>query len=541
MPPPVSYDAFISYAHEDAATIEWLHELLQTYWVPGRKRRTIFLDRRSMAAGGGLSEQLCEHLRNSRFLIVCWSRAAVESRWIAALEIQEFLKTHEPSAVLICSVGDEKDDPPLPAPLQEIEERLADPLYKPDLRGHPETKRGKERRRAEETALSLLAPLVGLRSKDEILDRRKRRQRIAIAATVALLLAIAGAWRAWKWWLSTPDGLHYLTVQRVLDAAERDTIDDPKIVSTAEALAVSDGRAEVEAFAGFVRDEDFRALVLAAGYASLRPPDCAAANRALAGVETDTARLWPRAFLVTQRHCGGNVIANARPPAPDAKWALALAAAGLPPEPPAAPLTAEEKVRIAVLRGTAVESNDLHTWLADSDAYDVYYGATWLLADADRKGRLRDAGLTPLFDLAAQAAATVDGPNDWVLSQAVAAALAGAGRREEAAALLRNADTPSTVRRDPNDGRGWAWRALAQHRLGDRAAAEKSFEEAFACGRADIPASRTWDEWRDIALAAALAGDWKRARNAAEEPGDERLRIAHHAALLEHWTAIVKR
>ena len=67
------YHAFLSYAHEDKATIEWLHRLLVGFWVPWKRRRRIFLDQDSLSAGGGLSERLKSALRDSKYLIVCCS------------------------------------------------------------------------------------------------------------------------------------------------------------------------------------------------------------------------------------------------------------------------------------------------------------------------------------------------------------------------------------------------------------------------------------------------------------------------------------
>ena len=524
------YQAFISYAHEDAPTAEWLHTLLRTYWVPGRRKPAIFLDRQSMAAGRGITAQLLDHLRDSEFLIVCWSPDAANSPWIP-IEIAAFLETHTTDKVLVCSVGEEGEDLPLPPTLQAIEQESGDPFYRVELRGHPQTNRTRD-------ALSLLAPLVGLKSKDEILDRRRKRRIIAVAVFTVVLIVSFVAWRTWKWWLATPEGLHYLTVQRVLDAAARDTFDEPYLVPTAEALAVSDGREAVEDFANFVKDEEFRALTVGAGLASLRPPDCEGVKKVLGVVKQQTAQQWPRAFLVAQRHCGGNRLAFARPDPLVAKWAIAVADAGFRDEwqrvRDVVPMSADDRVRGSVYTG--VDPRDIHGWLEKSGAYDVYYGASQLLVSADRGGRLREAAIAPLLDVAHQAAMSVEGLNSWTLSQSVAASLAGAGRSGEARAVLDRLKPPSP--RDPADAPGWAWRALAQQRLGDPDAASKSFDEAFACGRTTIPASRTWDEWREIALAAALAGDWTRARQAAEEPGDERIRIRHHMALLEHWSEI---
>ena len=114
------------------------------------------------------------------------------SPWIA-LEIEEFLKTHSRKNVLVCSVGDAGDAPPLPEALHDIERETGDTLYRVDIRRF-----ASDRVAAERSALSLLAPLVDLPGKDEILDRRRKRQVIGIVMiTVATVIAL-GAWYGWK-------------------------------------------------------------------------------------------------------------------------------------------------------------------------------------------------------------------------------------------------------------------------------------------------------------------------------------------------------
>src|SRR5229473_2724216 len=124
-PPPVKltdrYHAFISYAHEDKKTVEWLCKLLSVFWVPWKWRRRIFLDQESLRAGGGLSATLQDALKGSRFLIVCCSKDSAESQWVN-LEVNEFLENHPAESVLACLVGPKTVGPfAVPQALQSVQ------------------------------------------------------------------------------------------------------------------------------------------------------------------------------------------------------------------------------------------------------------------------------------------------------------------------------------------------------------------------------------------------------------------------------------
>jgi tetratricopeptide (TPR) repeat protein len=199
-PPPASlttrYHAFISYAHEDKTTVEWIRKLLSVFWVPWKRSRRIFLDQESLRAGGGLSGTLRDALNGSRFLIVCCSKDSAESNWVN-LEVNEFLETHPLENVLACLVGPKSSGPfTVPQAIQSVQDKLGDDLFKPDLRGYPEKLKGPERRAATREALSLLAPLVGLPGKDELLDRRKKNL-IFGAATLFVFICSAISWKLW--------------------------------------------------------------------------------------------------------------------------------------------------------------------------------------------------------------------------------------------------------------------------------------------------------------------------------------------------------
>jgi tetratricopeptide (TPR) repeat protein len=194
------YQAFLSYAHEDKPTVAWLHKLLTAFWVPGKRRRLIFMDQESLPADGGLSNRLQNALSESRYLIVCCSKSSAESYWVNT-EVSEFLKSHTPDNVLACMVGP-RGNGLFEAPLavQNIEKQLDDELLKPDLRGYPEKLKGGELKASVKEALSLLVPLVDLPSKDSLLDRRRKSMIIGSLLTLFLALAAIG----WKLWDNRP-------------------------------------------------------------------------------------------------------------------------------------------------------------------------------------------------------------------------------------------------------------------------------------------------------------------------------------------------
>lgn len=184
----MGYHAFISYAHEDRETVTWLHRCLSAYWVPGKWRRRIFLDEQCISAEGGLTTSIVRALAESRYLIVCCSQAAKSSPWVD-LEVTEFLKTHERSAVLACLVGGTDQDPTSPASIVAIEKELGEELYKPDLRGVPS-------RVLTPRAVGLLAPLVGHKSKETLLGWRRRVLAVG-AATLLVAVVLSCAWVLW--------------------------------------------------------------------------------------------------------------------------------------------------------------------------------------------------------------------------------------------------------------------------------------------------------------------------------------------------------
>jgi len=75
------FHAFISYSRQQRDVAIWLHRLLERYWVPGYRQRTVFLDREHLAANE-LAPMILDALAQSRFLIVLCSNEARGSTWV---------------------------------------------------------------------------------------------------------------------------------------------------------------------------------------------------------------------------------------------------------------------------------------------------------------------------------------------------------------------------------------------------------------------------------------------------------------------------
>lgn len=188
------YDAFISYAHEDRATAIWLQDYLSNTWVPGKRRRRIFLDTSHLTATGTLSRELREILASSRYLVVCCSQAAAESSWVSR-EIDEFIhgrthsSRHDNIGLLACQVGPATEPMSLPAALRWVEWEINDQIILPDLRTVPNGQSHPTPRWSSEAA-ALLAPLVGCRTKEEVLARRRKRALFATVCLIATLITV---------------------------------------------------------------------------------------------------------------------------------------------------------------------------------------------------------------------------------------------------------------------------------------------------------------------------------------------------------------
>src|SRR5262245_52923790 len=228
MPPEADADgfkywAFISYSQRDKPWVDWLHARLEAYRVPrrliGRESRDgkvparifpIFRDREELPVSADLPANIADALRQSRYLIVICSPAAVNSRWVNE-EIKTFKRLGRESRILALIVkgephasdgkeGFQVTDECFPAAMRyhigENGELSANPME--PLAADART--GKDGR--SNAKLKLLAGLLGVDFgvlKQRELARKLRRLQIVSAAAVLLIAIFAGvAWFAWQ-------------------------------------------------------------------------------------------------------------------------------------------------------------------------------------------------------------------------------------------------------------------------------------------------------------------------------------------------------
>ncbi len=549
------YHAFISYAHEDKESVQWLYNLLLSYWVPWKGNRRIFLDTETIPAGGGLTSSIKQALEDSHYLIVCCSKSAVESPWVN-LEVEEFLKTHSVRNILACMVG-KLDEYVLPHFLTEIESQLNDSLFKPDLRGEITQLEKQELKKKTEDALALLASILNFKDKYEVINRVYRVRQVIIASLIGFISLSSGLYISWQEWLKTPQGLRNLAIDKMLTVAESEIIDDYQLIMTAKALGEQGRRQDLDKFVQvFTNNPDdpfFRSLAIAIGYASLPEPNCEIVDIELKKLSQNTARLWPEAFLTSQQYCGGNWLSFAHPESLDAdkmlQWSEALAKTGhidkaksivsLPDFPAQDKFTLEVFIGIASKEEISFTQESINDWVGENDCGEVLRDSLKLLREIDLANRLEDGAADILLDYGLYCTSKIDIEivNYWNLFQELSARLAGANRNEDALTVLAIGENKNNERQnDPYFAPGWAWRSLAYHRLGEKSQALESFRLAESSGLAQPLMSRTWSEWDDIVLAYVMANDWKSAFKAAENPRDERVRFFLRAKLIELWS-----
>lgn len=183
------FDAFLSYSHTAISQVQALASFLSDYWVPFSSV-SVFRDQEVLPALG-LRDGIGKAIRRSRYFVLCWSKGAEESNWIAE-ELGLFLDEVDSSGerVVLCLVGLKHDAlPPLPERLTHLHER--NPFLIVDLRtaeDSPRVLRDVIRARA----VPVVAAVLGGVSMRQI--ARLRRQVITFAAccvvgAVLLLLA----------------------------------------------------------------------------------------------------------------------------------------------------------------------------------------------------------------------------------------------------------------------------------------------------------------------------------------------------------------
>jgi hypothetical protein len=102
----LTYDAFISYSHNDDARIaKAVHEGLLAIAKPwdALKMLSVFRDETGLRVGDVLDQTLSDALDASRFLIVIASPGAADSPWVRR-ELERFLSNHSSKQILIVQV-----------------------------------------------------------------------------------------------------------------------------------------------------------------------------------------------------------------------------------------------------------------------------------------------------------------------------------------------------------------------------------------------------------------------------------------------------
>jgi len=193
------YDAVLCFAAADTEAAERICSFLERAWVPGKRRRVLYLDRSRRESG--LTTETKTALERSSYLIVCCSEEACASNRVAA-EIDYFAHlrsqndSHDGSRLLACQLGEKPSDAAapealaLPAPLRWIAQESGTEPYLPDLRGYEPGMDRRDRARIRYEPLALLAPLVGLRDRARVAARKAKLRAFALEAAG---LMVAGA------------------------------------------------------------------------------------------------------------------------------------------------------------------------------------------------------------------------------------------------------------------------------------------------------------------------------------------------------------
>lgn len=120
------HDAFLSYAHEDRATVRRLRHFLRQFRHRDGHILDIFQDETHIR-GGDLNVELQDALSHAATLIVCCSRDATDSPWVKH-EVEFYLQHHKPARVALVLL---RDDPAIAVP-QALRKR---DIWRHDLRG----------------------------------------------------------------------------------------------------------------------------------------------------------------------------------------------------------------------------------------------------------------------------------------------------------------------------------------------------------------------------------------------------------------------
>lgn len=258
-----TYDAFISYAHEQQDIAIWLHRLLENYWVLGRWGRTVFLDREHLSADV-LAENIARALDRSRCLIVLCSTAARESQWVDQ-EVDHFVSRHGTAKVFGARVGLAGDRA---SPMAVERHGALDGKLVPHLYGAVAQWDRQARKERESAALALLGSVLGV-GKSQITARRQRVARVAGYASAA---AFGLSATALTWLHASADGAFYRARAQLAADSATQRADDPALVRAAYAAGRVGDAAVVEALAASAAEPSAAGQLRLAGLAGTDAP-----------------------------------------------------------------------------------------------------------------------------------------------------------------------------------------------------------------------------------------------------------------------------
>jgi hypothetical protein len=564
-PKNVEWDAFISYCHADKPQVADLHAFLQQRHLPW-KRPKVFCDQTDLVAGE-LDPQIKSHLESSRLLILCWSRAASESNWVAKEQAHFLTKSDDAVAnVVVCRASETSTHAECRALHPGDQEHLilditgwerAAALRAQSRSTQPGTLIEELRRQAsrEEAAAraesrALVARLYGLKSKRELSTTRS-----LIVSGAGTLLALALALTLYvRWWNQTPDGYAWHSLESVLQASEGIVLDQPTYVDGCVQIASLGFEAEARGLAAAFSSPDLERLANAAISATLPDNDCSSAQRDLEAVDRYWRAKWPRAELYVSARCRthprpallsigadegtragrfqdlavtGHYKEITRLPGEEfSPWmrALALAKASSAHRVPYAATPAE----VAALFNRFA-----------NDGGELLYQMRGLLLELDWGHGLRTEPIrvlrTPLiralmsddFDLAVA--------TNWSTAYQIAAHLADDGTADLQALIARLNAHQSRTPTTPVWAATAAWRALLLQRMGRNEDRRQSWTKAIELVQTSGNGGRTWSEIADLVEAAGLAGHWCAAFDASLMSRDPYRKIEHGLLALRRW------
>lgn len=244
--------AFISYSHRDERIARWLQRKLESYKLPSeihnefedsKYLRPIFRDRADLSVGV-LSNELVKHLECSKFLVVICSPHSAASEWVNN-EIRTFLEWGRSEYIIPFIVsGDitsQGSDNPIPPVLREYFAQYPErELLGVDIREAGAIK----------AYIRVVSHMLDIEF-DELWRRhlRARRRRVALAATLTVLLT------AMAYWFATPVSL---SVEIQDETHSLPMPEDATIVvdGTEYRLSSLDGKIVIEDLPGYYRLRD---------------------------------------------------------------------------------------------------------------------------------------------------------------------------------------------------------------------------------------------------------------------------------------------